>query len=180
MLSSCPFVRTIAAIGLAVLAASVGPVFAQAPESTVLPTAKRLYVVAEDKEVIVEASLPGSCAGTTVTVAMFQRGGDAAVSSIYVNLDPRAQRGFKIVMMNVPGNLGFGLDETNSPFTFDEKRSLAIETGKAGIRVLRYESDFVVGYTLLTASRGFTLNMEPRHALPEGEVLKILLSLTGE
>jgi len=123
MLSSCPFVRTIAAIGLAVLAASVGPVFAQAPESTVLPTAKRLYVVAEDKEVIVEASLPASCAGTTVTVAMFQRGGGAAVASIRVNLDPRAQRGFKIVMMNGPGNPGFGLDETNSPFTVDERRS---------------------------------------------------------
>lgn len=104
----------------------------------------------------------------------------SAVSSIYVNLDPRAPHGpraFTFVMMNIRGTPGFGLDQTSSPFTLDEKANLALETTHPGVRVFREQSNVGVTYTLLTASRGFIMHTDPGSALAEAVVLKVLLSL---
>lgn len=100
---------------LVVFALPIRPaiVRAQNPEVTIRQPATRLSVVGKDATVGIEATLPASCAGSDVTVALFQNGGAARVNQPDPAFEPVSARvnadGSVVGQVRLPAKLPAGL-----------------------------------------------------------------------
>ncbi len=130
-----------------------------------------LVTVAQEPSLQAALDKASGLAGFTV-VAPGYLPQNSQITTLYV--DPN-QRGFKVVMINVPGKPGFGLQETNSAFSPNEA-FVAIPVKEPGVRVYRDASAPLVSYTMFTATRGFVMSFDTADVVDEAEVLKVLLS----
>ncbi len=82
------------ALAVAAIALPMGSVLvrAQSPEVNIHQPATRLSAVGRDATVRIEATLPATCAGTDVTVALFQNGGAARINQLDPLFEPVSAR----------------------------------------------------------------------------------------
>lgn len=104
---------TVLGSAVVVILAASGGVLAQSPEGSIRQPETRLAVVGRDQSVRIDATLPSSCVGSEVTVALFQRGGAARVNEVEPLFEPVSVRvgaaGAVVGQVRLPGSLPSGL-----------------------------------------------------------------------